>query len=76
MASFFFTRLIVKGCVNMFLIVILLIIMWSFILGLLLKGVGKLPKLFQGLFGIFGGIAGGFLLIILTILILVSTMLM
>lgn len=60
----------------MFMIVILLIIMWSFILGLLLKGASKLPKLFQGLFGIFGGIAGGFLLIILTILILVSTMLM
>lgn len=76
MASFF-TRLIVKGCVNyMFLVVILLIVMWTFILGLLLKGIGKLPKLFQGLFGIFGGIAGGFLLIILTILILVSTMLM
>lgn len=60
----------------MFIIVILLILMWAFILGLLLKGIGKLPKLFQGLFGVFGGIAGGFLLIILTILILISTMLM
>lgn len=60
----------------MFIIVILLIVMWTFILALLWKGVGKLPKVIQGVFGLFGGIAGGFLLIILTILILVSTMLM
>ena len=57
----------------MFLIVILLIIMWTFILGLLLKGVGKLPKVIQG---VFGGIAGSLLLIILTIFILITTLLM
>lgn len=56
----------------MFLIVILLIIMWTFILGLLLKGVGKLPKVIQGLFA---GTAGSLLLIILTILILITTLL-
>lgn len=60
----------------MFLIVILLIIMWIFILGLLLKGVGKLPKVIQGVFGLFGGMAGSLLLIILTILILITTLLM
>ena len=60
----------------MFLIVILLIIMWTFILGLLLKGVGKLPKIIQRVLGLFGGMAGGLLLIILTILILITTLLM
>ena len=60
----------------MFLIVILLVIMWTFILGLLLKGVDKLPKVIKGVFGLFGGIAGSLLLIILTILILITTLLM
>ena len=60
----------------MFLIVILLIIMWTFILGLLLKGIGKLPKVIQGVFGLFGGITGSLLLIILTVLILITTLLM
>lgn len=60
----------------MFLIVILLIIMWTFILGLLLKCVGKLPKVIQGVFGLFGGMVGGLLLIILTVLILITTLLM
>lgn len=60
----------------MFLIVILLIIMWTFILGLLLKGVGKLPKVIQGVFGLFGGITGSLFLIILTVLILITTLLM
>lgn len=60
----------------MFLIVILLIIMWTFILGLLLKGVGKLPKVIQGVFGLFGGITGSLFLIILTLLILITTLLM
>lgn len=60
----------------MFLIVILLIIMWAFILGLLLKGVNKLPKIIQGVFGLFGGMVGSLLLITLTILILITTLLM
>lgn len=76
MPLFFITLHSERSVLNYVLIVILLVIMWTFILGLLLKGVGKLPKVIQGVFGLFGGMAGSLLLIILTILILITTLLM